>query len=88
MPGIEQEHSLITLAERTRLLAVHVQAISAAVDLRRPQLYEREQFFVHGTGEIGLDFCIALTPSLLLPNQFSRCFIVGSFLVPSFDHGA
>src|SRR5215472_12666937 len=42
-PGVEQIEPLLVLAGCAQLLGVHVDAMGAAVDLRRPQLHQLEQ---------------------------------------------
>jgi hypothetical protein len=48
-PCVEAVEPLFGLAVRARILAVHVQTIGAAVDLRRPHPDEVDQFAVEAT---------------------------------------
>src|SRR5262249_36008385 len=80
MPGVEQQQPLGALAVLARLLAVHVQTIGAAIDLRGARLDERKQPRIDAAvGEVGLDFLHRLDSFGRLPGPVQS---LGHFAAP------
>ena len=49
-PGVQLVQPLLGLAKRPRVFGVHIDAISAAVDLRRAHFQQMDQFVVEPAG--------------------------------------